>query len=124
MIASEARISVLLVEDEALVRMLGVDMLEDAGFGVFEAIGADEAMVILAEHEGIDLLFSDVDMPGSMDGLELARLVHQRWPDMRILLTSGHHRLTEAALPDGGRFLRKPWTQAGMIEKVQSTLAH
>jgi CheY-like chemotaxis protein len=124
MIASEARISVLLVEDEALVRMLGVDMLEDAGFVVFEAIGADEAMVILAEQDGIDLLFSDVDMPGSMDGLELARLVHQRWPDMRILLTSGHHRLAEAALPDGGRFLRKPWTQAGMIEKVQSTLAN
>ena len=124
MIASDTRISVLLVEDEALIRILGVDMLEDAGFVVFEAVGADEAMVILAEQDGIDLLFSDIDMPGSMDGLELARLVHQRWPDVRILLTSGHHRLAESALPDGGRFLRKHWTQASMIEKVQSTLAH
>ncbi len=116
-------VTVLLVEDETLVRMLGADMLEEAGFSVFEAESADEAMTILDREGGIDLLFSDVDMPGSMDGVELARLVHQRWPCIRILLTSGHHRLSEAGLPDGGRFLRKPWTQANMIEKVRATLS-
>ena len=122
MTPSESKITVLLVEDETLVRMLGADVLEEAGFVVLEADGADEALVILDARDGVDLLFSDVDMPGSMDGLELARLVHQRWPAMRIVLTSGHHRLNESSLPDGGRFLRKPWTQTSMIEKVRSTL--
>lgn len=123
MTQSQSQVTVLLVEDEMLVRMLGVDMLEEAGFIVVEADSADEAMTVLNGGGEIQLLFSDVDMPGSMDGLELARLVHQRWPNVRILLTSGHHRLSEAGLPDGGRFLRKPWTEAGMIEKVRAVLA-
>ncbi len=123
MILSEPQVTVLIVEDETLVRMLGVDMLEEAGFIVHEADGADEALIILDAKDGIDLLFSDVDMPGSMDGMELARLVHQRWPAVRILLTSGHHRLSESGLPDGGRFLRKPWTQTSMIDKVRMALA-
>lgn len=123
MITSAPQMTVLLVEDETLIRMLGVDMLEEEGFLVIEANGADAAMTILGEQAGIDLLFSDVDMPGTMDGLELARIVHQRWPAVHILLTSGHHRLNETGLPDGGRFLRKPWTQGSMMEKVRSALA-
>lgn len=122
-IPSEPTTIVLIVEDETLVRMLGVDMLEEAGFVVLEADGADEAILILDANEGIDLLFSDVDMPGSMDGAELASLVHMRWPRVRILLTSGGHLLSESCLPLGGQFLRKPWTPTSMIETVRSVLA-
>ena len=115
-------ITVLMVEDEPLVRMHGIGILEDAGFEVLEAANADEALAILRQHDHVRLLFSDIDMPGSMDGLELARLVHQRWPNIRLLLTSGHHNMQTAVLPDDGKFVRKPWTQNVLIEKVRDTM--
>lgn len=116
------RSAILVVEDETLVRMLGMDVLADAGFDVLEAADADEALTILKSHDDVQLLFSDIDMPGSMDGLELARLVHQRWPEIRLLLTSGHHQLPPEALPDDGRFVRKPWTREVLIEKIRTAL--
>lgn len=114
--------TVLVVEDNTLVRMHGVDMLEEAGFTVLEAETADAALVILQQHEDVELLFSDVDMPGSMDGVELARRVHDRWPWIALLLTSGHHNIDEDELPDGGRFVRKPWTQERLMSKIQAVL--
>jgi CheY-like chemotaxis protein len=80
---------VLLVEDEPLVRMLGVDVLEDAGFTVVEAANASEALRALETRTDVRVLFTDVNMPGELDGLELARVVHQRWPDIRLLIASG-----------------------------------
>jgi DNA-binding NtrC family response regulator len=120
---SEENTRILVVEDEALVRMQSTDILEHAGFAVIEATSADQALEILRKHGEVHLLFSGVDMPGSMDGLELARQVHARWPNIRLLLTSGHHRLQEAALPDDGRFIPKPWDQDGLIDKVRETLS-
>lgn len=114
--------TVLVVEDDILVRMLGVDILEDAGFTVLEADSADQALALLAEHDDVHLLFSDVDMPGSMNGIELARLVHARWPSIRLLLTSGHHQIDEKSLPDQGRFVRKPWTQERLMASIQASL--
>jgi CheY-like chemotaxis protein len=111
---------VLVVEDEALVRMNGVDILEDAGYTVLEAANADEAMEILNQALNIELLFSDIDMPGSMDGAALAQLVHERWPKIHLLLTSGHHRLTDADVPDHGRFLQKPYSGEAMVEKIDT----
>jgi len=105
------------------VRMHGMDILEDAGFEVLEAGNADEAMTILGKHDDVRLLFSDVDMPGSMNGLKLAQLVHERWPTIRLLLTSGHHQLLEATLPDSGKFVSKPWTQEVLIKKIRDVLA-
>lgn len=116
------RTTILVVEDETLVRMHGMDILEDAGFEVLEASNADEALAILAQHDDVRLVFSDVDMPGSMDGLELVKLVHQRWPDVRLIVTSGHHRLQDASLPDDGRFLRKPWSEEVLVEKIRDVL--
>ena len=116
--------TVLVVDDEALIRMNSADMLEDAGYRVIEADGADEALTILEGPLVIHLLFSDVDMPGSMDGVALAALVHERWPDIRLLLTSGHHQLRDADVPDAGRFVSKPYSCATMIDTIRALLPH
>jgi len=123
MLATEVKTTVLVVEDKMLVRMHGMDILEHAGFEVLEARNADEAIAILGEHDDVRVLFSDVDMPGGMDGLRLAQLVHERWPTIRLLLTSGHHKLQEATLPDSGKFVSKPWTQDALIQKIRDVLA-
>lgn len=114
--------TVLVVEDNVLVRMHGVDILEEAGFSVLEAETADEAIILLQGQQAVHLLFSDIDMPGSMNGLELAQLVRERWPKVRLLLTSGHHHIEENALPEHGRFVRKPWTRERLIATIQATL--
>lgn len=114
--------TVLVVEDDVLVRMHGVDILEDAGFTVLEAETADDAITLLQGQQDVHLLFSDIDMPGSMNGLELAQLVRDRWPKVRLLLTSGHHHIEEEALPEHGRFVRKPWTRERLIATIQATL--
>ena len=123
MLATKVKTIVLVVEDEMLVRLHGMDILEDAGFEVLEASNADEAIAILEKHDDVRVLFSDVDMPGSKDGLKLAQLVHERWPTIRLLLTSGNHQLQQATLPDSGKFVSKPWTPDGLIQKIRDVLA-
>ncbi len=90
-------------------------MLEDAGYAVVEADGADAALRILEDQGGIDCLFTDVDMPGSMDGLTLARLVHDRWPRIRIVVTSGKRIPSADQMPPGGRFVPKPYQAADIV---------
>lgn len=119
---TQSQPTILVVEDETLVRMHGADLLGEAGYEVIEAADADEALSILSRHETIHLLFSDIDMPGSMDGLDLARHVHERWPHIRLLLTSGQHQLQDGQIPDTGQFLRKPWTQEGLVNRVRGLL--
>jgi two-component system, response regulator PdtaR len=114
--------TILVVEDETLIRMHSACLLEDAGYDVIEAADADEALVILNRHGEVHLLFSDVDMPGSMDGLDLAHAVHERWPNIKLLLTSGNHLLSESQLPDDGKFVRKPWQSDGLIARVRTLL--
>jgi CheY-like chemotaxis protein len=80
---------VLVVEDEMVLRMRAVDIVEDAGFMSIEAVSADEAVQILESRDDISLLFADIQMPGSMDGLKLAHAVHTRWPHIKIILVSG-----------------------------------
>lgn len=109
---------VLLVEDEDVVRFVGCEAVTEAGHDVLEAANADEALAILEAADDVELLFSDIRMPGSMDGLDLARLVHERWPRIKILLTSGHARLRDRDLPDDGRFLPKPY----QIDTLRQTL--
>lgn len=122
MAESRAAPTILVVEDDALVRMHGIDILEEAGFAVLEAADADEALSILDALTAVDLLFSDVDMPGSMNGLDLARVVHERWPCVRLVLTSGHHRLDENHLPAEGKFIPKPWAQAALVQQIRELL--
>lgn len=111
--------TVLIVEDEALVRMQGVDILEEAGFDVLEAANGDDALIILARGIDVHLLFSDIGLPGSIDGLGLARIVHQRWPDIHLLLTSAQHRMRHADVPGAGMFVRKPWASAALVQQIQ-----
>jgi CheY-like chemotaxis protein len=99
---------VLIVEDEFLLRMDAVDMIAAAGFEVVEAGNADEAIEILEARRDITVVFTDIQMPGSMDGLKLARAVKGRWPPIKIVATSGVVRETD--LPEGGRFLPKPYS--------------
>ncbi|RYE47277.1 MAG: response regulator [Hyphomicrobiales bacterium] len=100
---------VLVVEDEALIRMSLVDELEDVGFRVLEAATADEAMGILKNNPNIEAIFTDIDMPGSIDGLKLAKLVGQSHPDMAILLTSGYLKIPKNDLPETVAFIPKPY---------------
>jgi CheY-like chemotaxis protein len=101
---------VLIVEDEFLLRMNAVDMTAAAGFEAIEASNADEAIEILENRLDITVVFTDIQMPGSMDGLKLARAVRGRWPPIKIVATSGHVDVNESDLPDGGRFLPKPYS--------------
>jgi CheY-like chemotaxis protein len=101
---------VLIVEDEFLLRMDAVDMIAGAGFEVIEAANADQAIEILESRRDITVVFTDIQMPGSMDGLKLARAVRGRWPPIKIVATSGLANVGEPDLPDGGRFLPKPYS--------------
>jgi two-component system, response regulator PdtaR len=103
---------VLIVEDEFLVRMDAVDMVRAAGFDVVEAENADEAILILERRFDIAIVFTDVQMPGSMDGLKLAAAVRGRWPPIRIMATSGLGGVGNEDLPSGSRFLSKPYSTA------------
>jgi CheY-like chemotaxis protein len=112
---------VLIVEDEFLLRMDAVDMIAGAGFAVVEAANADEAIDVLEARRDITVVFTDIQMPGSMDGLKLARAVKGRWPPIKIVATSGHLHVRETDLPEGGRFLPKPYSPgqvAGVLREV------
>ena len=101
---------VLIVEGEFLFRMDAVDMIAAAGFEVVEAGNADQAIEVLESRRDITAVFTDIQMPGSMDGLKLARAVRGRWPPIKIVATSGRLDVSETDLPEGGRFLAKPYS--------------
>jgi two-component system, response regulator PdtaR len=101
---------VLVVEDETLLRWHAVAMIEDAGFDVIEAGNAAEAISVLEARTDVRVIFTDIQMPGSIDGLRLAHLVRNRWPPIKIIATSGRLRLRDYELPEGGRFLPKPYS--------------
>jgi CheY-like chemotaxis protein len=105
-----SRSVVLIVEDEFLLRLEAIDMIAAAGFEVVEAANADEAIEILESRRDVTVIFTDIQMPGSMDGLKLARAVRGRWPPIKIIATSGHAHVLETDLPEGGRFLAKPYS--------------
>lgn len=113
---------VLVVDDEPLVRMLGTDVLEDAGFVVVEAGNAAEALQTLEAHPEVSVLFTDVNMPGEMNGIDLAQRVNERRPDVRLLIASGQASPRRDELPDGSVFLRKPWDPEAVVERIRSML--
>jgi CheY-like chemotaxis protein len=113
---------VLIVEDEMLLRMRTVDMVEDAGFTSVEAVDADEAVAILESRSDIALLLTDIQMPGTMDGLGLAHSVHRRWPPIRIILVSGQLKLANIDIPPQSRFFGKPLDSEDLIAEIQSMI--
>src|SRR3984957_11244443 len=114
--------AVLVVEDEMLLRMRAVDMVEDAGFTPVEAINADDAFAILEPRSDIEMLFTDIQMPGSMDGLKLAYAVHERWPSIKIILVSGRMTPTDGGRPTDSRFFGKPLDVKHMIAEMQEMM--
>jgi two-component system, response regulator PdtaR len=113
---------VLIVEDEALVRLSARAEIEAAGFKVYEANNADEAIRILEANSDIELVFTDVDMPGSMDGVRLAHYVRTRWPPVKIIVTSGYQHVTAEQLPKGSLFLSKPYEPELVRRQIKSLL--
>lgn len=110
---------VLVVEDEALIRMDVVDMLRAAGFDILEATNADEAIQMLERNPHVRLIFTDIDMPGSMNGLKLAASVRDRWPPVRIIATSGHVKIRAGDLPGDARFFPKPYQAEQIIDAIR-----
>lgn len=119
---SEPEPKVLVVEDEALLLFSIADDLKDAGFDVLEATNADEAIEILMANPEIRLLFTDIDMPGSMDGLKLSAMVRNRWPPVRIIVTSGKQRPETSALPENGMFIPKPYAARQVATAMREML--
>ena len=122
---SPVGLTVVIVEDEFLVRDLAVCELEDNGFTVVEFETADAALPYLEEHGGdAALILTDVQMPGRLDGLGLVELLSRLWPDLPVLITSGGPLVDPRRLPPCATFLSKPWTPAAMVDRVNSLVAH
>jgi CheY-like chemotaxis protein len=109
---------VLVVEDEALIRLGALDLVESAGCTAVEARDADEAIRILESRPDIRLIFTDIDMPGSMDGLKLSHYVRNRWPPIHIIVASGKAIIAESELPAGARFFPKPYQGEPITEAI------
>lgn len=107
---------VLVVEDEALIRFDIAWQLEDAGFTVLQATDADHAVAILETRDDIRIVFTDVHMPGSMDGLRLAACIRDRWPPVKLIVTSGRQQVAENDMPPGSRFIGKPYLGSDVIQ--------
>jgi CheY-like chemotaxis protein len=111
--------TVLVVEDDEVLRMCAAEVVADAGFSPVEAANADEAFAILENRSDIALLFTDIQMPG----LDLARAVHDRWPAIKIILVSGRVELSERERPVNSRFFQKPFAMKQMIEGLQEMIS-
>lgn len=112
---ASAKKTILIVEDEPVLRMVALDMVEAAGFDAIEAANANEAIAILEKREDIRIVFSDIDMRGGMDGIRLAEFIRKRWPPVDIVLTSGHILPEAAELPERSRFFSKPYKEADVV---------
>ena len=115
--------AVLIVEDEPILRLHASDLVEEAGFIAIEARNADEAIAILESRSDITLLFTDVHMPGSMDGVKLAHAVRNRWPPIKIVVVSGHMQVDQNDLPVDSRFFGKPFQAEKMIAELRAMIA-
>jgi CheY-like chemotaxis protein len=112
--------TIVVAEDEPLTRMMAVEVLLDAGFSVIETDRAEAALeTVAAQAHGVVLLFTDVQMPGAMSGLDLARHVHRTWPEIRLLIASGRVTPKPGDLPAGSHFLAKPYDREAVIEHVR-----
>ncbi len=117
------RAVVLVVEDDPLIRMGAVDLVTAAGYEALEARDADAAIAILEMRTDIDLVFTDVQMPGTMDGIKLAHYIRERWPPVRIMVASGAAILAESDLPIGSLFFSKPYNDTAITDTMARMLA-
>ena len=113
---------ILVVEDEELVRIDSCDRLEQAGMVALEAANAEEALALLEAHPEIRVLVTDVKMPGWMSGIDLARQVEKRWPEISIVLTSAFYTADEAELPENMTLFPKPFSPERLVDQVRLLL--
>ncbi len=97
-----------------------MSVIEDAGFKTCEATSADEAIALLEREPLIRIVFSDIDLPGGMDGMRLAAAIRDRWPPVELVLTSGHVKVGDAELPERGHFFSKPYDAGELINTLNS----
>jgi CheY-like chemotaxis protein len=107
--APKERPVILVVEDEPLIRMVAVDMVEDAGFEAVECSNATDAVAILEQRTDIRIVFTDIDMPNGINGMLLAAAIRDRWPPIHLIVTSGHYLERNVTLPPGTLFFAKPY---------------
>ena len=115
--------TVLVVEDETLIRMMVAEALRVAGFVVYEASDASQAIAILETEESIRLVFTDIDMPGDMDGIRHSQAVRDRWPPVLIVIASGMRRPAVDELPTGAKFIEKPYVAEDVADSLRTLLA-
>ncbi|MDZ7909042.1 MAG: response regulator [Gemmobacter sp.] len=113
---------VLVVEDSALIRMGAIDLVQSAGYEALEACDADEAIRILEARDDIDLVFTDVQMPGTMDGIKLSHYIRDRWPPVKLIVASGAAILEESSLPSGSLFFSKPYYDDEIVDQMARLL--
>ncbi|MGR9496017.1 CheY-like chemotaxis protein [Rhizobium leguminosarum] len=114
---------VLVVEDSTIIRMSAVDLVLSAGYEALEACDADEAIRILESRNDIDLVFTDVQMPGTMDGIKLSHYIRDRWPPVRLIVASGAAILKESDLPTGSRAFSKPYDNLAITDAMAHLLS-
>jgi two-component system, response regulator PdtaR len=112
----------LVVDDEELLRLFAAGLLEEHGFEVMEAENAAAAVRVLESHPDVRLLFTDIQMPGTLNGIDLAREVHARWPSVLLVITSGQRKPNRAEIPDDGRFIGKPYGAADLFTEVDDLM--
>ena len=121
--AAKVQHTVLIVEDEALIRLSSAATLEDAGFHILEAGSSAEALDILMEHKDIDVLMTDVRMPGEINGLDLVALTHRFHPDIRAIVVSGNATAEEARHAGAVGFLPKPYMAHSLVRAINDLIA-
>jgi two-component system, response regulator PdtaR len=109
---------VLVAEDEELVRLYAADLLAAAGYKVIDVASAEAALASMADQPDIRVLFTDIQMPGKLDGIELARKVHEQWPEVLLLITSGGRQPAKAEIADHGHFIAKPYLPNDVLNEI------
>lgn len=114
---------VLVVEDDPVILLGALDLVRAAGYEGVAAGSADAAIAILEARADIRLVFTDVEMPGSIDGVKLAHYIRDRWPPIHLIVASGKDILEENRLPPGSRFFSKPYDERTIIAEIARMLA-
>jgi two-component system, response regulator PdtaR len=110
--------TILVTEDDELLRLYTSELLEENGYTVVEADSAEEALKVMEARKDVRLLFTDIQMPPGCDGLELARQVHKRWPNVLLVITSGQVQPTKAEIADHGHFIPKPYQAKELLGEI------
>ena len=120
---SAAEATVLVVEDEELARLIITDYLREGGFAVLQSANAEQALAVLEQRGDVRAVVLDVVMPGAMDGIALAHLIHERWPGIGLLVMSGKGVPKMVQLPPGAGFLPKPYFGPSIVGRLRAIIS-